>query len=416
MVIEPRPSNDSAPDQPKLELVPALDESEVRRLPATEGTSPMTAVDALSRRIVVVSPHLDDAALSLGAAIANASAGGAAVTVLTVFAGDPEATVAAGPYDRSCGYATAGEAARARREEDRRACAALGAIPVWLPFGDAQYQLGRSQDDVWAAVAPVLEGATAVLVPGFPLVPPDHAWIARLILARSISRIGLYVEQPYAAFRLVGRGRRRYTAQLSQLASLANLAALAARTRRARALAAPDDEPDLTVGSAWSALGPDRRARRRKRDALREYSSQLPALGRLTIGRIALYEHAFGGEGIAWLDGRGLPEGAHETAERLLARHKRPGRVGGASDREVRGTANAGGKPVLVRLPPEEHVVHGGALLDGASDGVSEEHEPDARARPLRIEAALVEEVAGAEAPSVPGGDRRVIDLECPQT
>jgi LmbE family N-acetylglucosaminyl deacetylase len=396
--------------------VPALDESEVRRLPATEGTSPMTAVDALSRRIVVVSPHLDDAALSLGAAIANASAGGAAVTVLTVFAGDPDATVAAGPYDRSCGYATAGEAARARREEDRRACAALGAIPVWLPFGDAQYQLGRSEDDVWAAVAPVLEGATAVLVPGFPLVPPDHAWIARLILARSISRIGLYVEQPYAAFRLVGRGRRRYTAQLSQLASLANLGALAARTRRARALAAPDDEPDLTVGRvAWSALRPDRRARRRKRDALREYSSQIPALGRLTISRIALYEHAFGGEGIAWLDGRGLPEGAHETAERLLACHKRPGRVGGASDREVRGTANVGGEPVLVRLPPEEHVVHGGALLDGASDGVSEEHEPDARARPLRIEAALVEEVAGAEAPSVPGGDRRVIDLECPQ-
>jgi hypothetical protein len=56
--------------------VPALDESEVRRLPATEGTSPMTAVDALSRRIVVVSPHLDDAALSLGAAIANATPAG----------------------------------------------------------------------------------------------------------------------------------------------------------------------------------------------------------------------------------------------------------------------------------------------------------------------------------------------------
>jgi LmbE family N-acetylglucosaminyl deacetylase len=261
----------------------------------------MTPVTELSGRAVVVSPHLDDAALSLGATIAAATARGGSVVALTVFAGDPESTVAAGTYDRSCGYRTAGEAAVARRDEDRRACGVLGAVPEWLPFGDAQYERGGGEDEIWAAVEPFLDGADAVLVPGFPLVPPDHRWITELVLARAgEKKVGLYVEQPYAAFSLMGRGGRGYTGHLSYAATLGNLAALAVPTRHGRRLATPPAQTELPVGPvAWSPTGSDTKARRRKHKALHEYGSQLPALGRLTTGRIALYERAFGGEAIA---------------------------------------------------------------------------------------------------------------------
>ena len=45
-----------------------------------------------------------------------------------------------GGWDRRGGFATEGESARARREEDRRACAALGATPVGSPFGSVDYE------------------------------------------------------------------------------------------------------------------------------------------------------------------------------------------------------------------------------------------------------------------------------------
>src|SRR5207244_2118642 len=92
--------------------------------------------------VVVISPHLDDAIFSLGAAIAQTVRSGGDVTVLTVFAGDPSSSAPAGNWDARAGFATVGEAAHARRREDERACAHVGAIPVWLPFGDEQYPRG----------------------------------------------------------------------------------------------------------------------------------------------------------------------------------------------------------------------------------------------------------------------------------
>ena len=98
--------------------------------------------ESLEDRVVVVSPHLDDAAISLGAAIAFAARHGA---VLTIFAGDPESEAPAGGWDKRGGFGTEGDAARARREEDSMAFALLGAGVTWLPFGDEQYDRHRSQ-------------------------------------------------------------------------------------------------------------------------------------------------------------------------------------------------------------------------------------------------------------------------------
>jgi LmbE family N-acetylglucosaminyl deacetylase len=84
---------------------------------------------------LVISPHLDDAVLGCGAWLA-AHPGS---MVVTLFAGTPHDAGMLTPWDARCGFANARSAIAARREEDRRALACLGATPVWLDFCDSQY-------------------------------------------------------------------------------------------------------------------------------------------------------------------------------------------------------------------------------------------------------------------------------------
>ncbi len=151
-----------------------------------------------SHRIVVVSPHLDDGVLSLGASIASWSRAGRPVDLLTVLACDPDSEAPAGGWDRRGGFPTESESARGRREEDRHACAVLGARPVWLPFGSVDYERHGTDEVVRQAVAAAIDDSGVVLVPGFPLSHPDHEWLAReLATVLDGRRTGLYAEQPY---------------------------------------------------------------------------------------------------------------------------------------------------------------------------------------------------------------------------
>jgi LmbE family N-acetylglucosaminyl deacetylase len=264
---------------------------------------------SLGHRPVVVSPHLDDGVFSLGATIAANARHGVEVRVVTVFGNDPASRADAGPWDRACGFATEGEAASARREEDRRACDLVGAVPTWLPFRDDEYAHGRADATVWESLAPLLSEADCVLVPGFPLAHPDHLWLTNLLLARrsSLQRVGLYVEQPYATWRLIGRGRREWAApDLTLRRGLAHAAAIVLRTRSARALqpVAPEQVARHARQLTWTATRPGLGARRQKRRAVRAYRTQLAGFGTRSPTLIALYEHGWGGEGLAWLDPR----------------------------------------------------------------------------------------------------------------
>src|SRR5204862_73519 len=58
-------------------------------------------------RFAVVSPHLDDAILSLGAGIMGAGRAADEVSVVTVFAGDPESRAPAARWDARAGAAAA---------------------------------------------------------------------------------------------------------------------------------------------------------------------------------------------------------------------------------------------------------------------------------------------------------------------
>ena len=188
---------------------------------------------------------------------------GAAVELLTVLACDPASKAPAGGWDARGGFATEGESALARREEDRQACAVLGASPVWLPYGSGDYERHGAETEVRDAVLRALEGADSVLVPGFPLSHPDHAWLAELLAgALGRWRVGRYAEQPYtrragsdpagAGFERVParlddriakwRAIRRYASQLPLLAMRGSL-----RRGPHRYAATPE----------WIAWGPD---------------------------------------------------------------------------------------------------------------------------------------------------------------
>jgi LmbE family N-acetylglucosaminyl deacetylase len=149
-------------------------------------------------RVAVISPHLDDATFSVGSGMAAMARRGIEVHLITVLAGDGDLESPAGPWDLDTGFSTSAEAARARQQEDRRACEILGVTPIWLPYNDEQYPRG-SAHEIAERLGEVLEVADTVLVPGFPLSHQDHAWVAELTLSLDLSsvRVGLYAEQPY---------------------------------------------------------------------------------------------------------------------------------------------------------------------------------------------------------------------------
>jgi LmbE family N-acetylglucosaminyl deacetylase len=154
-----------------------------------------------SGTLVALSPHLDDAVFSVGAFMHEQARGGLHVHVVTVFANDPSADGRPGSWDAMCGFASSAAAARARREEDRQACAIIGAKPHWLPFGDDTYGPRNSGEEIWDGIRGLIDACDVLLVPGFPLRHSDHAALAQLVVQRRRElkcALGFYAEQPYA--------------------------------------------------------------------------------------------------------------------------------------------------------------------------------------------------------------------------
>ena len=88
-----------------------------RGVAGTPGSSPST--------ILVISPHLDDAVLSIGGSIAAWTAAGHRVVVASVYTTGPPLAEVAPSMRKFADYAT-------RRAEDAAACASVGAEPRYL--------------------------------------------------------------------------------------------------------------------------------------------------------------------------------------------------------------------------------------------------------------------------------------------
>jgi LmbE family N-acetylglucosaminyl deacetylase len=136
---------------------------------------------------IYLSPHLDDAALSCGGQIFQASAAGQSILIATVTAGDP-------PQDSVSAYAQslhdrwelATNAVATRRAEDIAACAILGADVLHWPIPDCIYRLDAgskqpfyvSDADIFGKVHAAEAGLVEMLATYMRQLPTwDHLFV-----------------------------------------------------------------------------------------------------------------------------------------------------------------------------------------------------------------------------------------------
>jgi LmbE family N-acetylglucosaminyl deacetylase len=217
---------------------------------------------ATLQRIMVVSPHCDDAVFGCGALLA-AHPGS---SVATLFAGSPERSQPLTDWDRAAGFRAGDDVMAARRDEDAQALALLHASPLWLPFHDSQYHQAVSSHDLSRALRDVLHVFRPhVLILPWGLFHSDHRLASDACLAlRGLVAVHSWFFYEDALY-------RRIPGLLEE-----RLALLRARGVRARRVTLSPDQ-----GGA------------RKREALRCYRSQLLALA--TPGRLG-YEDALSAE------------------------------------------------------------------------------------------------------------------------
>jgi LmbE family N-acetylglucosaminyl deacetylase len=169
-------------------------------------------------RWIYISPHLDDAVLSVGGLIHEQSQAGVQVEIWTILCGfppDEELSPFAQLLHYSWGISNTGDLIRARREEDLRACKIVGAAPVHFDFLDCIYRRGKNDEwlygDIYAPVhedeadfpARIAESISARLEPTDQLVchlgigsHVDHVLVRRAVdlLQRHIL---YYADIPY---------------------------------------------------------------------------------------------------------------------------------------------------------------------------------------------------------------------------
>ncbi len=177
----------------------------------------------LSIVFTVVSPHLDDAALSLGATMHALTRRGHEVVIVTVFAGQTDSPLPPSEWDAGRRCRTAGEAYDRRRAEDLVASRRLGARPVWLANFGVGYPDVPTSAEIAAQLEPHLRHTDVALVPGWPLDHTDHAAVADALTVLQPARTVRYAELPYALYApgRTGNWRRTTVSMADRRAKLA---------------------------------------------------------------------------------------------------------------------------------------------------------------------------------------------------
>jgi LmbE family N-acetylglucosaminyl deacetylase len=184
-----------------------------------------TSLEALTApyRHIVLSPHLDDAALSCGGRIATVAAAGEPALVVNVCSGSPAPDAAFSAFAAATHARwglPAAEAVRQRLQEDAAALETLGADSYQLDLLDAIYRMPAAYSDdgtLFGAVSPddplaeVLSERLAALAARFPaaiIYAPlgvgrhvDHqvAHSAVAALTAGGASVAFYEDYPYVA-------------------------------------------------------------------------------------------------------------------------------------------------------------------------------------------------------------------------
>lgn len=159
--------------------------------------------------MTVLSPHLDDAVLSLGQHLAASRDDLEKIErVVTVFAGKPQGLRMVTAYDQSCGFGSSRRAVESRRDEDVAALKVLGCHPQHLSELDNQYRSRavhdpRMVDRIAQQCRQYMSGKEHVFVP-LGIGHPDHRILAdacelaaRTLIERRPVSLMFYEEMPY---------------------------------------------------------------------------------------------------------------------------------------------------------------------------------------------------------------------------
>lgn len=155
--------------------------------------------------MIVLSPHFDDAAYSVGGYMMHAASEGVPVTMLTVFGGTPAAEDMLTHYDAQCGFSCAAHAMGVRAHEDDCAAAVMR-VDTW--HGDALDQQYGETDPVareraFNAAWSYLNSTETLLAP-LGIRHADHVYVSDQVLGSYMDgdsgrgrEVLLYEELPY---------------------------------------------------------------------------------------------------------------------------------------------------------------------------------------------------------------------------
>lgn len=129
------------------------------------------------QKVLLISPHFDDAVLSAG----QFMAGRPDVEVMTIFAGFPK-DIELSEYDKKCGFKTSKDAVAVRRFEDREATAMLNATFIHCKFPDGQYNEAVEDDRIAKVILKQIskEDYEFIVAP-LGLGHPDHLKVANIV-------------------------------------------------------------------------------------------------------------------------------------------------------------------------------------------------------------------------------------------
>lgn len=223
---------------------------------------------------IVVSPHLDDAALSAWSRLAAGN-----VTVITVFTGYPPATFTISPWDLETGATSSHERMRERLSEDDRALGDLGVSTVRLGKREFEYRDGQDADVVAIAddLRPHIAACDELWLPAAIGAHPDHVATqdAGLLALTKASgpAVRFYADFPYVA-------ERGWPSWITVIRDFGTHTFVSAESAELCPPSFRDAKPIARV----TVLDPEERAA--KKSTIGNYRSQISAL-ELTDGDLA---------------------------------------------------------------------------------------------------------------------------------